>query len=66
MAAKSASPAGTVYIDSNNSGTFNAGEPTTVTNVSGGYSFTGLAAGSYRLNYTSASAIRPVGPAHTP
>jgi len=48
----------TVYIDSNNSGTFNAGEPTTVTNVSGGYSFTGLAAGSYRLTTPRPAAIR--------
>jgi hypothetical protein len=64
--ADTASIAGTVYTNSNNSGTFAAGDPelagvtvtltgpsgtlTTTTNSSGGYSFTDLIAGAYSVS----------------
>jgi hypothetical protein len=39
----------TVYLDLNNDATPDPGDPTTITNSSGGYVFTGLAAGTYRV-----------------
>ena len=36
-----------VYLDSNNNGVFNTGEPSTITDPTGAYSFSGLAAGTY-------------------
>ncbi len=39
----------TVFIDSNNNGALDAGEPTATTNASGAYSFTGLANGTYTV-----------------
>lgn len=38
-----------VFIDANRNGVIDAGERTATTNVEGGYSFTGLAAGTYRV-----------------
>ncbi len=38
-----------VYIDLNHDGTLDSGDPTTTTDSSGAYSFTGLAAGTYRV-----------------
>jgi hypothetical protein len=37
-----------LYLDSNDSGVLNVGEPTTTTDSSGNYSFTGLGPGTYR------------------
>ena len=39
----------TVFLDTNNNGVLDAGEPTSVTNASGVYSFSGLAAGTYTV-----------------
>lgn len=39
----------TVYIDENADGTLDSGEPTTITNSKGRYSFTGLSAGTYTI-----------------
>ncbi|MCY2991124.1 MAG: FG-GAP-like repeat-containing protein [Planctomycetota bacterium] len=39
----------TVYLDWNQNGTLDRGEPSSVTNASGDYAFTGLAPGSYRV-----------------
>lgn len=44
--ADNGSSAKTVYIDSNANGSFSTGEPTSVTDSNGFYSFTGLVAGS--------------------
>ena len=41
----------TVFIDSNNNGVKDNGEPSTTTDTSGAYSFTGLAAGTYTVDY---------------
>jgi hypothetical protein len=38
-----------VFLDTNDNGVFDSGEPTTTTDSSGDYSFTGLAAGSYHV-----------------
>jgi uncharacterized protein (DUF2141 family) len=40
-------PGVNVYIDLNNAGVFQSGDPQTTTDSSGNYSFTGLAAGTY-------------------
>ena len=37
----------TIYLDLNDNGSHDAGEPVTLTDASGGYSFTGLTAGDY-------------------
>ncbi|MFN8529737.1 MAG: SdrD B-like domain-containing protein, partial [Anaerolineae bacterium] len=39
----------TVYLDTNNNGSLDGGETSTVTDASGAYSFTSLAAGSYNV-----------------
>ena len=39
----------TVYLDSDNDGTFDVGEPSTTSDALGAYSFTGLYAGTYRV-----------------
>jgi uncharacterized protein (DUF2141 family) len=39
----------TVYIDANRNGLFDAGEVSVLTDAAGGYLFTGLAAGTYRI-----------------
>ena len=39
-------PGWTVFVDTNKNGAFNAGEPTTVTDVKGRYEFLGLPTGS--------------------
>ena len=38
-----------VYLDTNNNGTWNTGEPFTTTLADGSYTFTGLAAGTYKV-----------------
>ena len=38
-----------MYIDANSNGKFDTGETSALTNASGAYSFTGLAAGTYRV-----------------
>ncbi len=50
----------TVYIDANGNGTLDAGETKVVTNSSGNYMFSGLAAGTYRIRQ-----IVPAGDAQT-
>ncbi len=42
-------PGWTIYIDINNNGLLDAGEPFSVTNSSGRYEFTGLLAGTYTI-----------------
>ncbi len=39
----------TLYLDLNNNGVFDAGEPTATTDANGAYSFSGLAPGSYTV-----------------
>jgi uncharacterized delta-60 repeat protein len=39
----------TVFLDTNNNGQLDSGEKSTVTNTSGAFSFTGLAAGTYHV-----------------
>jgi VCBS repeat-containing protein len=48
-AGESAIAGETVFIDLNNSGTQDAGEPTRITDASGAYSFTNIHTGSYRV-----------------
>lgn len=48
-AGEPASPGWRIYIDRNNNGVLDAGEVSTVTNASGAYQFTGLAAGRYLI-----------------
>ena len=45
----------TVFIDTDNSGTYSPGEPTTTTDVDGAYSFSMLVAGSYNVRVLSSS-----------
>src|SRR5439155_20115994 len=45
----------TVFLDANGDGTPTAGEPTNTTGASGGYSFTGLAAGTYKVDYVAST-----------
>src|SRR5437016_614725 len=39
----------TIFLDTNNNGTLDFGEPSTLTDSNGNYSFTNLAAGTYRV-----------------
>lgn len=39
----------TIYLDLNQNGAFDSGEPSTVTGTGGGYSFTGLVPGTYTI-----------------
>ncbi len=43
----------TVYIDTNSNGALNTGEPSVTTDANGGYSFSGLSLGSYRVRLVS-------------
>ena len=54
----------TVYIDKNNDGVFNTGDVKTTTDVSGNWSFTGLAAGKYVIRVVQiagSAATKPTG-----
>ncbi|HET6250130.1 MAG TPA: SdrD B-like domain-containing protein [Tepidisphaeraceae bacterium] len=53
----------TVYIDANNDGKLDAGDPTAITNSAGAFTFTGLAAGSYTVSVSLAPGYRqtPIG-----
>jgi uncharacterized repeat protein (TIGR01451 family) len=44
-----------VFLDTNGDGTPTAGEPTRTTGTSGGYTFTGLVAGTYRVDYAAST-----------
>ncbi len=46
----------TVFLDSNNNGSLDGGEPTTTSDASGNYSFTGLADGTYNVRQ-----VTPIG-----
>jgi hypothetical protein len=54
-----------IFLDSNSSGLLNAGEPTTTTDSSGNYSFTGLGPGTYkpRVNLTAGTERTSANPA---
>ncbi len=52
----------TVFLDLNADGTFNAGEPSSVSNIDGDYSITGLVAGTYRVAEIPQSGWTPVTP----
>ena len=43
-------PVGTVFIDTNGNGTYDSGEPSAVTDSSGNYTISGVAAGTYNLD----------------
>ena len=45
----------TVFLDANGNGTPDSGEPTRTTSASGGYTFTGLAAGAYKVDYVAST-----------
>jgi uncharacterized repeat protein (TIGR01451 family) len=45
----------TVFLDTNGDGTPGAGEPIRTTGASGGYTFTGLVAGTYRIDYVAST-----------
>jgi hypothetical protein len=51
-----------VYIDSNNSGSLVSGDPTTTTNGSGQYSFSGLTAGTYHIREVVPSGFSQTSP----
>jgi uncharacterized delta-60 repeat protein len=62
----SGGPAGeTVFLDANNNGSYDTGEPTTTTNSTGAYTFTSIAPGSYvvrqELATTTAQALPAAG-----
>src|SRR4029079_18898319 len=52
---------GTVFIASNSNGVKDTGEPSTTTAGDGSYSFTGLAAGSYTVDYQVTSGFANTG-----
>ena len=45
----------TVFLDTNGDGAPSSGEPTKTTGASGGYTFTGLTAGTYRVDYVAST-----------
>jgi streptogramin lyase len=58
----------TVYLDLNNNGVLDAGDPTAVTGISGFYTFSGLTPGSYTVRlvtYAGDLTTRPFGAAQT-
>ena len=56
----------TVYLDTNDNGALNTGEPSTVTTSSGTFTFTGLAAGTYYLRETVPTNFKQTSPSSTP
>jgi hypothetical protein len=52
----------TVYLDLNRSGHFDAGDPSTVTDAKGGYTFTGLVGGTFTVAEVSPSGYVPTSP----
>jgi hypothetical protein len=56
-------PGITLYNDANNNGKYDAGELTTMSDGSGNYSFTGLAAGAYKIRQMLPSAYSQTTPA---
>jgi hypothetical protein len=56
----------TVYLDLNNTGSLASGDPTSVTNSSGDYSFTGLSAGTYYLRDVVPSGYIQTSPSTSP
>ncbi|HTQ31116.1 MAG TPA: SdrD B-like domain-containing protein [Opitutaceae bacterium] len=48
----------TVYLDSNNNGQLDAGEPSTLTDANGNYSFAGLMDGTYTVRFASQNGWR--------
>jgi serine-aspartate repeat-containing protein C/D/E len=55
-----------VYLDTNNNGVLDAGEPSTTTSSTGTYSFVGLAAGTYYLRETVPSGYTQTSPSSSP
>lgn len=55
----------TVYLDLNNNSAVDSGEPSTVTDVDGGYAFSGLAAGTYTVRHIAQSGYRRTQPVST-
>jgi hypothetical protein len=51
-----------VFIDANKNGVLDSGENSTTTSSTGAYSFTGLAAGTYRVAEVVPSGFRPTSP----
>jgi uncharacterized protein (DUF2141 family) len=56
----------TVYLDTNDNGSLNTGEPSTVTTTNGGFSFTGLAAGTYYLREVVPTNFKQTSPSSSP
>jgi hypothetical protein len=53
----------TIFLDSNDNGSFNEGEPQTTTDVNGNYAFTNLEAGVYRIHEVNQPGWRQTDPA---
>jgi len=56
-------PTWSVFVDANDNGVLDAGEPVTTTAADGSYAFTGLAAGSYVVRQVQQSQWQQVAPA---
>ena len=56
----------TVFLDTNNNGTLDSGEPSTTTNSSGAYSFTGLGAGPYNIREVVPTGYTQTSPGSSP
>jgi uncharacterized protein (DUF2141 family) len=52
----------TVYIDLKDTGSFATGDPTSVTNINGTFTFTGLAAGTYYIRVELVAGIKATTP----
>ena len=55
----------TVYIDENNSGQWEPGDPTTVTDANGDYAFIGLTTGTYSVSVALPSGWQQISPTQT-
>jgi serine-aspartate repeat-containing protein C/D/E len=56
----------TVYLDTNDNGALNSGEPSTTTSSTGSFSFTGLAAGTYYLREVVPTGYSQTSPSSSP
>jgi hypothetical protein len=56
----------TIYLDTNDNGTLDSGEPSTTTSFTGTFSFTGLTAGTYHLREVVPSGYTQTSPSSSP
>ena len=64
--ASSADSGVTMYLDINNNGTFDSGDVSTTTSSTGVYTFSGLAAGTYRVRQVVPAGFTQTSPATSP